>query len=60
MLALFNSVVRTVALDFSFQERLVTVKLAALREKFYCGSISIQIFIPFGPIIPHWVLILNK
>lgn len=51
MLTLCNSVVRTVVLNLSFQERLMTLKLAVLGEKFYGGSITIKIFIPFGPII---------
>ena len=52
MLTPCNSVIRTVVLNLSFQERLMTLKLAVLGEKFYCGSITIKVFILFGPIIP--------
>ena len=52
MLALCNSVAGLVALNLPLQRKLVTLKLVMLREKFYCRSITIKIFISLGPIIP--------
>lgn len=50
--ALCNSLAEILTLNLPLQGMLVTLKMAVLTGKFYCGSITIKRFIPAGPIIP--------
>lgn len=50
--ALCNSVAEILTLNLPLQWTLVTLKMAMLTGKFYCGLITIERFIPAGAIIP--------